>query len=209
MKEYRQNQRDVTSKNLKEEWTVPSTVAAHQARFNWYLDWLEEYLEADYHYLDLGCRNGEFLVQLRERVAAWRLWGVEIHEEAAMIAGDRGIATYSYDIHNLSFSDDYFDFVFLQHILEHTHNPKQVLSEAKRVTKPGGKLFIEVPLEPKSDKIPTIWGHWHTFQNTQMLLDLIGDQFNILKREEDPRKKWSRVLLEKRSEEDDSKMEDR
>ena len=198
--EYLSGQVDMTSKNLKEEWSIPSTVAAHQARYNWYLDWLMPYLEMEYRYLDMGCRNGEFLVQLRERTGAWKLWGVEIHEEAAMLAGDRGIAVQNIDIHELDMPDDFFDFVFLQHILEHSHDPVRVMWQAERVVKRQGKIFIEVPLEPVPDKIPTIWEHWHTFQNPQMLIDLVmaSPWLKILKQEEDPRSKWFRLLLEKK-----------
>ncbi len=198
--EYLSGQVDMTSKNLKEEWSIPSTVAAHQARYNWYLDWLMPYLEMEYRYLDMGCRNGEFLVQLRERTGAWKLWGVEIHEEAAVLAGDKGVAVQNIDIHELDMPDDFFDFVFLQHILEHSHDPVRVMWQAERVVKRQGKIFIEVPLEPVPDKIPTIWEHWYTFQNPQMLIDLVmaSPWLKILKQEEDLRSKWFRLLLEKK-----------
>jgi SAM-dependent methyltransferase len=46
---------------------------------------------------------------------------------------------------NLPFSDESFDVVYSNNVLEHTTNPAQVLREAVRVLKPGGTLYIEVP----------------------------------------------------------------
>lgn len=196
MEKYIEDQIKISSKTLEE---FDDNINSHRARYGWYLNWLISHLKADYRYLDLGCRNGEFLVQLRERTDAWKLWGVDVHEESVMIAGDRGIASYCHDIHNLGFDNDFFDFVFMIHILEHTHNPTRVLWQAERVVKPGGKIFIEVPLEPKTDKIPTRWGHWYTFQNPQMLIDLIkSTKLEILKQKEDHKKKWFRLLLKKK-----------
>ncbi len=198
---YVQSQKDITTRNLgvDGEWSDPNAIAAHQGRYRLYVGWMSEYLEMEYRYLDMGCRNGEFLVQLREITGAWKLWGVEIHEEAAMLAGDRGIAVQNMDIHDLDMPDNFFDVVILAHILEHTYDPVQVLWQALRVTKPGGTLFIEIPLEPKPNKIPTDWGHWYTFQNPQMLLNLVDDgRLEILKQEVDPRKQWFRLLLKKK-----------
>jgi ubiquinone/menaquinone biosynthesis C-methylase UbiE len=193
--EYKKSQFDISEKNLAE---FEQYIKSHIWRFGTYLDWVQPYLKKEYKYLDLGCRNGEFLVQLRERTGAWKLWGVEFHENSAAIASDRGIAIHTVDVHNLDFDNDFFDFVFLTHLLEHTYNPKRVLWQVERVTKPGGKIFIEVPLEPKPNKVPTEWGHWHTFQNPQMLLDLIDTNYlKVLKRTEDPRKKWFKLLVQK------------
>jgi len=46
---------------------------------------------------------------------------------------------------SIPFSDGTFDIVYSNNVLEHTSNPAKVLSEAIRVLKPGGKLYIEVP----------------------------------------------------------------
>ena len=46
---------------------------------------------------------------------------------------------------SLPFPDRTFDVVYSANVLEHTANPKKVLSEAVRVLKPGGILHMEMP----------------------------------------------------------------
>lgn len=46
---------------------------------------------------------------------------------------------------SLPFDDASFDVVFSNNVLEHTSNPATVLSEAVRVLRPGGTLYVEVP----------------------------------------------------------------
>ena len=46
---------------------------------------------------------------------------------------------------SIPFPDRTFDVVYSNNVLEHTSDPAKVLSEAVRVLKPGGKLYIEVP----------------------------------------------------------------
>ena len=175
-------------------------IESHRTRYGWYLDWLRQYLKTEYRYLDIGCRNGEFLVTLREYTGAWRLYGVELHEDSAMVASDRGICVYTQDVHYMKFEDEFFDFVFLAHILEHTYDPRKVLWNVDRVTRQGGYVFIEVPLEPRPKKLPTKWAHWFTFQNPQSLISLIDKEvFDIVNRKEDTKKKkWFRILLKKK-----------
>jgi SAM-dependent methyltransferase len=45
----------------------------------------------------------------------------------------------------LPFPDGAFDVVYSNNVLEHTTDPAKVLSEAVRVLKPGGTLYVEVP----------------------------------------------------------------
>jgi ubiquinone/menaquinone biosynthesis C-methylase UbiE len=45
----------------------------------------------------------------------------------------------------LPFPDETFDIVYSSYVLEHVQDPVQVLTEAVRVTKPGGTLLFEIP----------------------------------------------------------------
>ena len=49
------------------------------------------------------------------------------------------------DAHKLPFADESVDGVILQAVLEHVRNPRQVISEANRVLRPGGYFYIEMP----------------------------------------------------------------
>ena len=45
----------------------------------------------------------------------------------------------------MTFSDGSFDFLWCRHVLEHSVPPMFTLSEYRRVLKPGGLVYVEVP----------------------------------------------------------------
>ncbi|TWJ08631.1 class I SAM-dependent methyltransferase [Altererythrobacter ishigakiensis] len=49
------------------------------------------------------------------------------------------------DAHKLPFANEAFDAVWIQAVLEHVLEPKQVVSEIKRILKPGGVIFADTP----------------------------------------------------------------
>jgi SAM-dependent methyltransferase len=53
---------------------------------------------------------------------------------------------FNYDIRSLGFKDSVFDAVVCNAILEHVDDPQKALSELFRVLRPGGKIWVEVPL---------------------------------------------------------------
>ena len=56
------------------------------------------------------------------------------------------IADVQADICNLPFSDQQFDWVVCNHVLEHIPNDKIAMQEIYRVLKPGGTAILQVPL---------------------------------------------------------------
>src|SRR5690606_30146889 len=79
---------------------------------------------------------------------------------------------------NLSFEAQSFDAAYLCWILEHVPNPAQVLSEVRRVLRPGSEVIVtEVMnssffLDPYS---PHVWKYWMAFNDYQY--DHAGDPF--------------------------------
>lgn len=58
---------------------------------------------------------------------------------------DNGLQDYVCDIADMPMSDDTYDLVFCSQTLEHVPNPVTVLRELKRVTKPGGEIWLSAP----------------------------------------------------------------
>ena len=53
---------------------------------------------------------------------------------------------FNYDIRSLGFADETFDGVMCNAILEHVDDPVKSITELHRVLRPGGRIWIEVPL---------------------------------------------------------------
>lgn len=57
----------------------------------------------------------------------------------------REFIDYHYDIHDMPFEDNSFDAVVCISILEHVPYPLKAIQELKRVLKPGGKIWVQLP----------------------------------------------------------------
>jgi SAM-dependent methyltransferase len=93
--------------------------------------------------LDLGCGSGDYMLEMKAR--GWETYGSELSASAAAAGRRARLDIRSGELRTAGFPSEYFDFVRLNHSLEHIPNPLEVLPEVRRVLKPGGKLFIGVP----------------------------------------------------------------
>jgi 2-polyprenyl-3-methyl-5-hydroxy-6-metoxy-1,4-benzoquinol methylase len=96
--------------------------------------------------LDIGCATGEYLAYLRG--LGWETRGIEFDPDAAAQARDSlrlDVITGTAESALPELPSDYFDVVTMWHVLEHLNDPHAVLTEVRRVLKPGGELLIEVP----------------------------------------------------------------
>lgn len=94
--------------------------------------------------LDVGCGSGHYLDLLR--ALGWsRLVGVDIGSRAVRTAVQSGLEAYEGDLRSVGFPDATFDAVSMSHVLEHVDDPVALLREVRRVTKPDGRIAIEVP----------------------------------------------------------------
>lgn len=96
--------------------------------------------------LDIGCGRGESLVAARE--SGWEAEGIEPSEDFARYGRETlGVNVRHGFIEQTDYQDGEFDFVILNAVLEHVYEPMPLLQEARRLLRPGGLIFLDVPNE--------------------------------------------------------------
>src|SRR5829696_4557751 len=102
------------------------------------------------HILDIGCGGGAFCRQIAPLVApGGSVLGIDNAPAAVDIAlrlsalEDRSLLTFTQaDGHDLPFADASFDAAVCISVLGFCQNPGQVLAEARRVLRPGGRFLV-------------------------------------------------------------------
>jgi SAM-dependent methyltransferase len=97
--------------------------------------------------LDIGCGRGRMLKLLASR--ANRAVGVDIDADARqvartdlMLAGLPNCSLRQGDMYRLPFDESEFDTIILDDVLADARQPIRALREAKRLLRPGGRLFV-------------------------------------------------------------------
>jgi SAM-dependent methyltransferase len=93
--------------------------------------------------LDVGCGNGDFLRQVEP--LGWYAVGLESDPKAYAVAVERKLNVVKGSVPNTGLPDNYFDAVTLNHVIEHVHDPRRVLLELFRISKPGGRVVLTTP----------------------------------------------------------------
>lgn len=94
--------------------------------------------------LDLGSDNGVVSLLLRRRGGRW----ASADLDPAAVAAIRdlvGEEVYQLEGPRLPFPDDRFDVVVVVDLLEHVEDDRLLVDELRRVTRPGGRLVLNVP----------------------------------------------------------------
>jgi 2-polyprenyl-3-methyl-5-hydroxy-6-metoxy-1,4-benzoquinol methylase len=110
-----------------------------------YLDFAVMYLPADKRgrLLDIGCGNGDTIARLAD--LGWTVSGIDTDEAAVKTACARGLDARPGELREQDWSDDPMDAVTLSHVIEHVHDPIQLLERCLNCLKPGGRLVMVTP----------------------------------------------------------------
>lgn len=100
--------------------------------------------------LDVGCGSGAFLVKMRR--LGWLVEGVEVDPAAVAQARSQGLEVHCGTLEEQCYPDGAFDAITLFHVIEHVHEPVQLLAECWRLLKRGGRLMVMAPNTAS-------WGH--------------------------------------------------
>lgn len=110
--------------------------------------------------LDLGCGTGWFTGDLAARSDAVHTVGADLATgmiQFARSAGPAALVWLAADAEALPLADDSVDLVFSNLMIQWAENPKQVLSECRRVLRPGGQLMISTLLDGTLAELREAW----------------------------------------------------
>lgn len=99
--------------------------------------------------LDAGCGEGHLIERMLEKKQKHHYTGVDVTPVALEKARER-CPQAEFGLANLAktaFEDNFFDVITCTEVIEHIFEYQQVISELKRILKPGGMLIMTFPNE--------------------------------------------------------------
>jgi len=132
--------------------------------------------------LDVGCANGAFLRSLKP-LGDYELHGIDIKNTGVDFAA-LGVEFHQGCLETIDYSEDSFDAVILDNLIEHVPAPCLFMDKVRAVLKPGGYVFGTTPNHDSLDRLAfgPYWGgyhmprHIHIFNanNLRLLLENAG-----------------------------------
>lgn len=105
------------------------------------LDFLET--DSDAVFLDLGCDDGKWTMEIAKKIGTNSVYGVEIIESRAKTARELGIKVSETDLNDkFPFEDNMFDVIHADQVIEHIAFIDNFMGEIFRVLKPGGYVIM-------------------------------------------------------------------
>jgi len=96
-------------------------------------------------YLDVGAGEGKGLIEALNR--GWEATGLDIVDNRMDDAKLPKVKFIKSTLLESNLEKNYYDFIYVDSVIEHVLNPLEYLSRIKDILKPGGVLYIGVPNE--------------------------------------------------------------
>ena len=145
------------------------------------LEKFEHLINYDSQIIDVASGTGDFALFLQNK-GYKNVYALDINEKAVESAKSKGLKTILSDTMNIPQElENKFDIAILGHSLEHYLDIDKVLLNIKKILKPYGYLYIEVPDAEKysdTDSVPfTMFTYEHLYHFTLNTMDNIAKAF--------------------------------
>lgn len=107
----------------------------------------------DAHILEIGCANGENLLNLKS-FGFKNLEGVEPSKNAAKLASERGLTVHYGSLESVIIKKKY-DIIIMRHVFEHLSDPASALDKLSQLLREAGLVIIETPNYASLDRVIT------------------------------------------------------
>lgn len=96
--------------------------------------------------LEVGCACGGTLLKIKSINENAQLFGIELNEHAAKIAGNFAeVTAENIESGYLNYPEGFFDYIIFADVLEHLYDPLLVLTQIKKYLKPQGFILASIP----------------------------------------------------------------
>ena len=93
--------------------------------------------------LDIGCNTGTFLGVAKE--AGWGCYGVDVNKGVRKECEKKGISFFHGTLDTIKFKKNFFDVIIMNDLIEHVHDPRKLLQQARKILKQEGIIFMVTP----------------------------------------------------------------
>ncbi len=120
--------------------------------------------------LEVGCGYGSNLLKLKSIYQNADVYGIEIMERVAEIGGSiLNIIHGNIEDKNLPYQENNFDYIIVGDVLEHLHNPEDILLYLKNYLKKDGYIIASIPnILHFSVMLPLLQGNF-TYKDSGLL----------------------------------------
>jgi SAM-dependent methyltransferase len=146
--------------------------------------------------VDLGANDGSLTMRLAGVAAATEVHGVEIVREQARRAADHGVVVVESNLNErLPYSDQTFDVVCSNQVIEHLMDTDRFLEEIMRILKPGGYAVISTENLASWHNVGALMLGWQPFSLTNVSYRSIGNPLSLGRGKSWPWKSWQHVRV--------------
>lgn len=131
--------------DLKRGFSYSSQVKETQYAFRYTAEKFRTLLNGEGLVLDIGCATGEFIEELNN--VELKAKGIEYSEYGMQACKKKGLDIIKGDMFQADYEGLLFDGIHISHVLEHLPDPNEAIKQLKKWVKPGGWIYIEVPLQ--------------------------------------------------------------